>query len=194
MGIEDIYVEVLPQGKTEMIIELQADRTRAAIVGDGVNDAAALTTSSPGITMSTDTDVATAASDLTLTRDDLMDVVDAIRLSHVAEHTVHGNLLWAFFYNVAAIPVVALGLLAPMTTGVTTACSSVFVVLSSLKLRNFRQDRLSGFSRIPPIPPGGWGTAVKSVVTSGPDPWKAGVNEDLFPVGRVKGYNRIAWS
>ena len=138
VGIEDVHAEVLPQGKAEVITGLQADGMRVAMVGDGVNDAAALATSDLGIAMEADTDAAMAASDLTLMRDDLMGVVDAIRFSRATERTIRGNLLWAFFYNVAAIPVAALGLLTPMIAGAAMACSSVFVVLNSLRLRNFR--------------------------------------------------------
>ena len=129
VGIEQVHAEVLPQGKAAVISGLQAEGMRVAMVGDGVNDAAALAISDLGIAM--------AASDLTLMREDLMGVVDAIRLSRATDRTIRGNLLWAFLYNVAAIPVAALGLLTPMIAGAAMACSSVFVVLNSLRLRNF---------------------------------------------------------
>ena len=138
VGIDQIHAEVLPQGKAAVISELQADGRRVAMVGDGVNDAAALATSDLGVAMGAGTDAAIAASDLTLMRDDLMSVVDAVRLSRATERTIRGNLLWAFAYNVAAIPVAALGWLTPMIAGAAMACSSVFVVLNSLRLRRFR--------------------------------------------------------
>ncbi|MDO5094238.1 MAG: heavy metal translocating P-type ATPase [Propionibacteriaceae bacterium] len=138
VGIEDVRAEVLPQGKAAVIAELQAGGKRVAMVGDGVNDAAALATADLGVAMGAGTDAAIAASDLTLMRDDLMSVADAIRLSRATERTIRGNLLWAFAYNVAAIPIAALGWLTPMIAGAAMACSSVFVMLNSLRLRRFR--------------------------------------------------------
>ncbi len=138
VGIEEIHAEVLPQGKVDVVAELQAGGARVAMVGDGVNDAAALATSDLGIAMGAGTDAAAAASDLTIMRDDLAGVVDAVRLSRATDRTIRGNLLWAFCYNVAAIPIAALGWLTPMIAGLAMACSSVFVVLNSLRLRAFR--------------------------------------------------------
>jgi len=137
VGITEYYAGATPEGKLEMVTNLQAQGRKVAMIGDGVNDAAALAKAELGIAMGTGTEVAIAASDITLLRATLDAAVVAIAISRRTLGIIRGNLFWAFAYNVAAIPLAALGFLNPMLAGAAMAFSSLFVVLNSLRLRRF---------------------------------------------------------
>jgi Cu+-exporting ATPase len=141
VGIDDVVADVLPLDKVEAVRRLQADGHVVVMVGDGVNDAAALAQADLSVAMGSGSDVAIAASDLTLVRNDLLAVVDAIMVSRRTLATIKGNLFWAFAYNVAAIPLAVAGLLNPLVAGAAMALSSVFVVSNSLRLRTVAGDR-----------------------------------------------------
>ena len=138
VGIDEVRAGVSPADKASVIANLQGQGLRVAMVGDGVNDAAALAQADLGIAMGGGTGAAIAAADLTLMRPDLRCAVDAVRLARASFNTIRANMVWAFAYNVVAIPIAACGLLNPMIAGAAMACSSLFVVGNSLRLRGFQ--------------------------------------------------------
>lgn len=142
IGVDEVFSEMMPAQKSAAIQRLQAAGHNVAMVGDGVNDAAALATANLGLAMVQGTDIAMKSADIILVREDLSAVTDAVLLSRQTLRTIRVNLMWAFGYNIAAIPIAALGLLNPLIAAAAMAASSVFVISNSLRLRNFQPGRV----------------------------------------------------
>jgi Cu+-exporting ATPase len=138
VGIDDVVAEALPEDKVEVVRRLQREGHSVAVVGDGINDAAALAAADLGMAIGHGTDAAIEAADIVLGREHLLVVADAIQLARRTHRTIRWNLVWAFGYNVAALPLAVAGLVNPLIAGAAMALSSVFVVSHSLRLRQFR--------------------------------------------------------
>lgn len=141
LGMDEVLAEVLPADKAASIERLQREGRRVAMVGDGVNDSAALATANLGMAIVRGSDIALKSADIILVRDDLRVVVDAVQLSRRTLRTIRMNLVWAFGYNVAAIPIAAAGLLNPLIAAAAMALSSVLVISNSLRLKGFEPQR-----------------------------------------------------
>ena len=137
-GIERVYAEVLPEDKAKLVRNIQQENRKVGMVGDGINDAPALAQAEIGFAVASGTDVSIETANVTLMRSDLTQVVDAIDLSGETLKIIKQNLLWAFLFNIIAIPVAAIGLLIPMIAAAAMAFSSVFVVTNSLRLKRFK--------------------------------------------------------